>query len=154
MDSPALYPSGIGCGSLNPQASSGAPLPSHDLKTESVSSMKPKEKIRPISPPTQSGKSVYFCGTNPIEGVAACRRGSGTEKCFTFQSVPLGDSKGCSPWRTFGDFPRVGKVTRGRRGGAPSPLRVWELCSHIGERRGAQPLALRQRPTSAGAKKL
>ena len=34
------------------------------------------------------------------------------------------------------------KVGRGRRGGAPSPLRVWELCSHMGERRGgASPLA-------------
>ena len=32
-----------------------------------------------------------------------------------------GDSKGRSPWRAFGDFPRDGKVTRGRRGGAPSP---------------------------------
>ena len=86
---PALYPSGISCGGLNLQASSGAILPSHGLKTESVPSIEPKEKTRPICPPTQSGKSVYFCGTNPIEGVAACRRGSGTEKCFTFQSVPL-----------------------------------------------------------------
>ena len=56
----------------------------------------------------------------------------------------LGDSKGHSPWRAFGDFPRDGKVTRGRRGGAPSTLRVEaksgdllrELCSHFGERRG------------------
>ena len=30
-----------------------------------------------------------------------------------------GDSKGRSPWRAFGDFPRVGKVTRG--GGAERP---------------------------------
>ena len=30
-----------------------------------------------------------------------------------------GDSKGHSPWRAFGDFPRVGKVTRG--GGAERP---------------------------------
>ena len=35
-----------------------------------------------------------------------------------------GDSKGRSPWRAFGDFPRDGKVTRGRRGGAPSPRGV------------------------------
>ncbi len=27
-----------------------------------------------------------------------------------------GDSKGHSPWRAFGDFPRVGKVTRGVEG--------------------------------------
>ena len=44
MDSPASCPSGIGCGSLNPQASSMAPLPRHGLKTESVLSMKPEEK--------------------------------------------------------------------------------------------------------------
>ena len=30
-----------------------------------------------------------------------------------------GDSKGHSPWRAFGDFPRVGKVTR-VQGGAPA----------------------------------
>ncbi|HIV36386.1 MAG TPA: hypothetical protein H9999_04120, partial [Candidatus Negativibacillus faecipullorum] len=29
------------------------------------------------------------------------------------------DSKGHSPWRAFGDFPRVGKVTR-VQGGAPA----------------------------------
>ena len=43
-----------------------------------------------------------------------------------------GDSKGRSPWRAFGDFPRVGKVTRG--GGAERP-------PHREERRGgAAPL--------------
>ena len=35
------------------------------------------------------------------------------------RSVPLGDSKGRSPWRAFGDFPRDGKVTR-VQGGAPA----------------------------------
>ena len=30
-----------------------------------------------------------------------------------------GDSKGRSPWRAFGDFPRDGKVTR-VQGGAPA----------------------------------
>ena len=44
-----------------------------------------------------------------------------------------GDSKGRSPWRAFGDFPRDGKVTR-VQGGAPSPLRAWE------RRGGAAPL--------------
>ena len=81
LDSPTFYPSGIGCDNLNLQASSKPRhLPSHGLKTESVSSIEPKEKTRPICPPTQSGRSVYFCGTNLIEGVAACRRGSGSEK--------------------------------------------------------------------------
>ena len=32
-----------------------------------------------------------------------------------------GDSKGHSPWRAFGDFPRDGKVTRG--GGAERPYK-------------------------------
>ena len=43
-----------------------------------------------------------------------------------------GDSKGHSPWRAFGDFPRVGKVTRG--GGAERP-------PHRGVQRGLRPLA-------------
>ena len=53
-----------------------------------------------------------------------------------------GDSKGHSPWRAFGDFPRVGKVTRG--GGAERP----PLGGCGGERpplggaqRGLRPLA-------------
>ena len=59
---PGLCPSGIGCGNLNPQASSGSSLPRHGLKIQSIPSMKPEEKTRPICPPTRSGKSVYFCG--------------------------------------------------------------------------------------------
>ena len=51
LDSPAFCPSGIGRGNLNPQASSGASHPpSHGLKAESVPSMKPEEKTRPICP--------------------------------------------------------------------------------------------------------
>ena len=44
-------------------------------------------------------------------GLRRRRRGS--------EASPLGDSKGRSPWRAFGDFPRDGKVTRG--GGAERP---------------------------------
>ena len=61
LDSPTFCPSGIGCGNLNSQASSKPILPSHGLKAESVPSMKPEEKTRPICPPTQSGKSVFCC---------------------------------------------------------------------------------------------
>ena len=46
-------------------------LPCHGLTAESVPPVQLGEKIRPICPPTQSGKSVFFCGTNPFEGVAA-----------------------------------------------------------------------------------
>ena len=86
-------------------------LPRHGLTAESVPPVQLGEKIRPICPPTQSGKSVFFCATNPIEGVAACRRGS--------EASPLAGSRGGSPWRAFGDFPRDGKVTR-VQGGAPA----------------------------------
>ena len=74
MDSPGFCPSGIGCGSLNPQAFSMETLLSHGLKTESVPSMKPKEKIRPICPPAQSGKSVFCYVWNPFWGGAATPR--------------------------------------------------------------------------------
>ena len=47
-----------------------------------------------------------------------------------------GIPKGGSPWRAFGDFPRDGKVTRGRRGGAPSPRGRGGPSPHFGERRG------------------
>ena len=39
--------------------------------------------------------------------------------CRGSEASPSGDSKGRSPWRAFGDFPRVGKVTR-VQGGAPA----------------------------------
>ena len=95
FDPPALCPSGIGCDSLNPQASSVATLPCHGLKTQSVPSMKPKEKTRPICPQTQSGKSVFFCGTSPFEGVAArCAAGGAKRppRGVPRGGPPLGDS--------------------------------------------------------------
>ena len=51
LDSPGLCPSGIGCGSLNLQASSGAShLPSHGLTAESVTPVQLGEKKRPFCP--------------------------------------------------------------------------------------------------------
>ena len=60
FDPPALCPSGIGCGGIEPAASSGVSLPRHGLTAESVPLTEPKEKTRPIFPQTQSGKSVLF----------------------------------------------------------------------------------------------
>ena len=82
---------------------------------------------------------LLLCLKPPFWGVAACRRGDNVP--------PSGDSKGRSPWRFFGDFLIGEKVTRGRRGGAPSTLRVEaksgdllrELCSHKGSAEGATP---------------
>ena len=117
-------------------------LPRHGLTAESVPPVQLGEKIRPICPPTQSGKSVFFCATNPIEGVAACRRGSGSEKCFTFHSVPLSGSRGGSPWRAFGDFPRDGKVTR-----VPSMAKP---CSRGAPAGGCRDYQSRKSPRGAG----
>ncbi len=140
LDSPAFCPSGIGCGGLNLQASSKPMhLPSHGLTAESVTPGKTRgEKKTDL--PTQlkvANRSRFVVET--LLGGCGNRRGS--------EASPSGDSKGRSPWRAFGDFPRDGKVTRGWRGGAPSPLRVEaksgdllrELCSHMGSAEGAQP---------------
>ena len=104
LDSPAFCPSGIGCGNLNPQASSEASLPRHGLKTQSVTSVKLGEKKDRFAHLLKVANRSFVVAKSPIEGVAACRRGS--------EASPSGDSKGRSPWRAFGDFPRDGKVTR------------------------------------------
>ena len=70
-------------------------LPRHGLTAESVPPVQLGEKIRPICPPTQSGKSVFFCATNPIEGVAACRRGERERKVFHFSLGPPLGVQGC-----------------------------------------------------------
>ena len=131
MDSPALCPSGIGCGSIKSAASSGASHPpSHGLKTQSVPSMKPKEKTRPICPQTQSGKSVFFCGTSPVEGVAARGAAGGAKR------PPRGSTqRGTPSGRFFGDFLIGEKVTRGMGRSA----HTWE------ERRGGR------QPSSQGS---
>ena len=105
FDPPAPCPSGIGCGNLNPQASSGAThLPCHGLKVESVPSKEPKGRIKTDLPTISKWQIGLFLWLKPYRGDAARRRGS--------EASPSGDSKGHSPWRAFGDFPRDGKVTR------------------------------------------
>ena len=61
--------------------------------------------------------------------------------CRGSEASPSGDSKGRSPWRAFGDFPRDGKVTRG--GGAERPPHGGRGGQRppLGECRGAKPLA-------------
>ena len=63
-------------------------LPRHGLTAESVPPVQLGEKIRPICPPTQSGKSVFFCGTNPIEGVAGTAGGAGAKSVSLFTRSP------------------------------------------------------------------
>ena len=50
-------------------------LPRHGLTAGSVPLIEPKEKIRPICPPTQSGKSVFFVAEgSPARCVASAKR--------------------------------------------------------------------------------
>ena len=121
-------------------------LPRHGLTAGSVPLIEPKEKIRPICPPTQSGKSVFFCGTNPIEGVAGTAGGAGAKSVSLFARSPLGEyPEGVSPsGRFFGDFLIGEKVTRG--GGAERP--PLGGCGGkrppLGECRGAKPRVRRE----------
>ena len=129
LDSPAFCPSGIGCGGLNLQASSKPMhLPSHGLTAESVTPGKTRgEKKTDL--PTQlkvANRSIFVAEGSPARvGTKWSEREKGGVHA-------PGDSKGHSPWRAFGDFPRVGKVTRG--GGAERP-------PHRGAQRGLRPLA-------------
>ena len=72
-------------------------------------------------------------------GLRRRRRGS--------EASPLGDSKGRSLWRAFGDFPRVGKVTRGGGAERPPQRGCWGRRPPLrGAQRGApevRPLAKR-----------
>ena len=90
--------------------------PRHGLTAEYFSWSKPKETTRPICPPSQSGnRSIFVAQTSPARCVSEREKGG---------NFAPEDSKGRSPWRAFGDFPRDGKVTRG--GGAERPLMgVW-----------------------------
>ena len=116
LDSPAPCPSGIGCGGLNLQASSGAShLPSHGLAAGSVTPGKTRgEKKTDL--PTQlkvANRSFVVAESSPArDGAQRSEREKGGGHA-------PGDSKGRSPWRAFGDFPRDGKVTR-VQGGAPA----------------------------------
>ena len=116
LDSPGFCPSGIGCGSLNPQASSGAShLPSHGLAAGSVTPGKTRGEKK-TGLPTQlkvANRSFVVAESSPArDGAQRSEREKGGDHA-------PGDSKGRSPWRAFGDFPRVGKVTR-VQGGAPA----------------------------------
>ena len=116
LDSPAPCPSGIVRDSLNPQASSGAPLPRHGLTAGGVTpGVAWGEKKTDL--PTQlkvANRSGFVAEGSPArDGAQRSEREKGGDHA-------PGDSKGRSPWRAFGDFPRDGKVTRGRRGGTPS----------------------------------
>ena len=133
LDSPAFCPSGIGRGNLNPQASSGASHPpSHGLKAESVPSMKPEEKTRPICPLSskwQIGLGLWQkVARRETERSAASAKRAAT----THRGIPKGAALG-APLVTFpatGKSPGVGGAERPPLGGVGAPAPT------SGERRG------------------
>ena len=105
FDPPTLCPSGIGCDSLNPQASSMASLPSHGLKTESVPFMEPKEKKKTdlsTSSKWQVGLFLWqkVARREPEQSGASAKRA-----VTTHQGIPKGAALG-APLVT---FPATGK---------------------------------------------
>ena len=67
------------------------PLPSHGLTAEYFSWSKPKETTRPIRPPSQSGKSVFFCGRNqPGASRSGAQRARKGRKGMVVASSPIG----------------------------------------------------------------
>ena len=117
---------------LHPNVQLNAPR--HGLTAEYFSWSKPKETTRPICPPSQSGnRSIFVAQTSPARCVSEREKGG---------NFAPEDSKGRSPWRAFGDFPRDGKVTRGGGAERPPPWGLWGRSPHFGEcRGGASPLA-------------
>ena len=125
FDPPALYPSGIVRNNLNPQASSMAPTPPcHGLKVESVPLMKPKKKQDRFAHKTKVANRSFVVSETLSRGCGS-PQGERERKVKHFS---LGPPRG---------FQRAQPLAR-----LSSPLRVWELCSHIGECRGAAPLAI------------
>ena len=78
-----------------------------------------REKKTDLSTHLKVANRSFFVAESPIEGVRLAAGGAGAKSETLFARSPLGDSKGHSPWRAFGDFPRDGKVTR-VQGGAPA----------------------------------
>ncbi len=111
FDPPALCPSGIGCDSLNPQASSMASLPSHGLKTESVPLMEPKEKKKTDLSTSSKWQIGLFLWHKPYRGGAGTAGGA--------KRPPRGIPKGAALGAPLVTFPASGK-SPGARGGAPA----------------------------------
>ena len=87
-------------------------LPRHGLTAESVILSSPGEKKDRFTHLSQSGKSVWVGGRNPIEGVRLAAGGA--------KRPPRGVPRGAFPsGRFFGDFLIGEKVTR-VQGGAPA----------------------------------
>ena len=106
------------------------PLPRHGLKAGGVTSASLEEKISPIPPLSQSGKSVWDRGTNPFWGERRARR-------WGDDNAPQ-RGPGAQPRHAFGSFRRETKGTPGV--GRAGPL-VGAGTTSPAQPPGAQPLA-------------
>ena len=140
-----------------PAASSGARnLPRHGLTAEGVISIKLGEK-------NKTGLPTYLKVANPARLVAEgspARAGAQRSERSKGGDSALGDSKGRSPWRFFGDFLIGEKVTRVQGGAPAGGCRSCQLCEiprgwhpplvknnrTIGERKKDEGLSYLQRP--------
>ena len=131
FDPPALCPSGIGCGSIEPAASSGASLPSHGLKIEGVTPVELEEKNKTDLPTNLKWQIGLFLWHKPYRGGAGTAGGA--------KRPPRGIPKGAALGAPLVTFPATGKSpgcraerlqvgagaarptkTPGARGGAPA----------------------------------
>ena len=90
-------------------------LPRHGLTAEGVTPVElgEKKKDQFAHLLKVANRSIFVAEGSPArDGAQRSEREKGGDHA-------PGDSKGHSPWRAFGDFPRDGKVTRG--GGAERP---------------------------------
>ena len=126
LDSPAPCPSGIGCGGLNPQASSKPTLPSYGLKTESVPSMKPEKKNKTDLPTNSKWQIGLFLWLKVARRETERSAASAKRAAATHRGIPKGAALG-APLVTFpatGKSPgcRAERLHLGGRGGRRPPL--------------------------------
>ena len=137
---------------LHPNVQLNAPAPRINSRIFLLVKAKGNNKDRFAHHLKVANRSIFVAQTSPARCVSEREKGG---------NFAPGDSKGRSPWRAFGDFPRDGKVTRGEGAerlhqgtlGLPAPHKVgrgagrsarisgsrsqvWRLAPE-----GAQPLA-------------
>ena len=108
---------------LHPNVQLNAPAPRINSRIFLLVKAKGNNKDRFAHHLKVANRSFSVAETSPARCVSEREKG---------ENLAPGDSKGRSPWRAFGDFPRDGKVTRGWRGGAPSPWGSWGRSPHLG----------------------
>ena len=139
MDSPAPCPSGIGCGSIEPAASSGASLPSHGLKIEGVTPVELEEENKTDLPTTPKWQIGLFLWQKVARRETERSAASAKRAATTHRGIPKGAALG-APLVT---FPATGK-SPGVEGRSALPMgAVGAGGPHSEERRGAAPLAYR-----------